>query len=478
MIPKLDPAALEFAKTMVGVYRNSGLRQLLQFVEECESAIAATQVPPKPVLDWTFSSEPVKPAAPPPPKLQHPLTEGQKAAWANINRWLKTSDSFFLLRGYAGTGKSYLMQMLLTLDQNFVFSAPTNKATAVLSEFLNAPAKTTYSVLGMRMDTDEDKLKLTVADELPDLGRNPILVIDEAGMIPKFMADLLASACAKRGWRVLFVGDPAQLNPVGEDRSVVWSMARPENRSLLSEVVRFDNELLQLSMRIRKRIRTENYAQGIIRDDNSDGEGVFVTTRASMLRKLKSLKLDDWKDNKVMCWRNRTVDSYNDVIRKSLGFNNTFEVGENILMAAPLFAEGGILAYTDEELQVTNIADRVFNYDEGSVDAYVLSTADRDFNLYVPKSFDRLNSILAKRADIASRATRNRKAAWKSFWDLKNTFQSVKYGYALTVHRMQGSTVKHAYVDQQDILVNQNKLEAFRCLYVAATRPQLSLTTY
>jgi exodeoxyribonuclease-5 len=392
--------------------------------------------------------------------------------------WLATNEPFFTLKGYAGTGKSYLMQLLPSLSHNFVFSAPTNKTTAVLSSFLGLQAKTIYSVLGMRMDTDEDKLKLTVASDLPDLGNKPILVIDECGMIPKFMADLLKQACLERGWRVIFVGDPAQLNPVGEDRSIVWSMAKTEWRALLKQVVRFDNELLNLSMRIRKRIRDENYSHNIIRDDNSNGQGVFVVQRSEMLKTLKGLTLKDWEQHKVLCWRNRTVDSYNRIIREALGFTNVFEVGENILMASPLFGESGTLAHTDEELKVAEISNRVFTYNEGAIDSYVLSVEDRPYNLYIPKNPDALSAILAKRADAASASAKNRKELWKSFWDVKNTFQNVKYGYAFTNHRAQGSTYQHVFADQQDILANPDRLEALRSLYVTATRPQRSLTTY
>jgi exodeoxyribonuclease-5 len=64
---------------------------------------------------------------------------------------------------------------------------------------------------------------------------------------------------------------------------------------------------------------------------------------------------------------------------------------------------------------------------------------------------------------------------WKKFWDHKDLFHDVKYAYALTAHRSQGSTYENVWVDFQDILLNRNRKEAFQCLYVACSRPTTRL---
>lgn len=409
------------------------------------------------------------------------LTSDQSLAWSKLNSFLKMSADqapVFVLKGFAGTGKSYLMKMLLTLPYNFVFSAPTNKASKVLSDFLDQQVKTTYSVLGLRMTAEEDKLVLKSHVNAPDLGSSPILVIDEAGMVPKFMADMLRRACAEQDWRIIFVGDPAQWNPIGESTSAVWGMAPPEHRAMLREVKRFDNELLALSTTIRDKLKNKDYHIRI-KDNNSAGNGIFVCSKYEFTQKIKALRLEDWAQTKVTAWRNSTVDEYNRVIRKSLGFTAEFEPNDLVLMGAPLVSDGSIMAHTDEELKVISVESRLFNFPEGLLDSYVIAVFDRPYTLFVPKNPGVLESMLSKRAAIASTSTGvSRAKAWASFWDLKNTFQSLRYGYAMTTHRMQGSTVDHILVDQQDILSNPNKRESFRGLYVAATRPRLTLTTY
>jgi ATP-dependent exoDNAse (exonuclease V) alpha subunit len=64
---------------------------------------------------------------------------------------------------------------------------------------------------------------------------------------------------------------------------------------------------------------------------------------------------------------------------------------------------------------------------------------------------------------------------WKKFWAFKESFHSARHAYAITAHRAQGSTYQIAFVDYRDILLNRNRQEAARCLYVATSRPKKEL---
>jgi exodeoxyribonuclease-5 len=404
------------------------------------------------------------------------LTADQQLAWDKIQAWLKGDHGIFVLRGFAGTGKSYLMKMLLTLPHNFIFSAPTNKAAHVLAAFIGQQCKTTYSVLGLKMTAEDDKMVLTGGESTPDLGSSPILVIDEAGMIPKFMTDMLKAAVADLGWRIIFVGDPAQLNPVGEDRSPVWSLAHPEHRAMLKEIKRFDNQLLKLATSIRDAVKDPATVVRI-KSDNDGKEGIWVTSSYKFEMAIKAIT--DWEKTKVVVWRNKTADRYNSMIRKALGYTDQYHVGERILLASPIVSDGAILGYTDEELCITSVDTRMFAYPEGTIDAFAMSVEDRSFSLYIPKDPATLQALLNKRAEYASaQVGKARKQAWAAYWDVRGTFQSIRYGYAMTAHRLQGSTYETVYVDQVDILANRNKRESYRCLYVAATRPTKKFVTF
>ncbi len=406
------------------------------------------------------------------------LTADQDVAWQKIKAWLLRDDPVFLLKGFAGTGKSFLMKKLLELPHSFIFSAPTNKASAVLADFIGLPTKTTYSVLGLRMTAEEDQLVLTQVDELPNLGNNPILVIDEAGMVPKFMVRLLRQACAERGWRIIYVGDPAQHTPVGESRSPCWSETKdPACRALLREVRRFDNQLLRLSMGLRQSV-IDPTVKINIEDDNKDGEGVFVMNEREWSMEVKQLQLADWRKIKIAAWRNRTCDKHNRMVRKALGFTNPFEIGELVLLAAPLFQDGDIVAHTDEEVEIRGITERTFNFPEGTMDAWVFTT-NRSFVLNVPKHDSDLANLLNLRAGVASKKRgREAKEYWSKFWEVKHMFVPVRYGYALTSHRLQGTTLEGVYADMQDVMANNEKRARARTAYVIGTRAQKFLKTF
>ena len=407
------------------------------------------------------------------------LNDDQSRAYAMIKEWLEGDGQFFALRGYAGTGKSTLMRIVKDLNYNFHFSAPTNKAAKVLSNNVGHKCKTTYSLLGMRMEQDEDKLVLKPVPDAPQLGRDPILVIDEAGCIPTVLSDLIVD----RGYRVLFVGDPAQLNPIGEIMSPVWKLAK--KRITMKKVERFDNELLGLSIAIRDCLKDKVWESPIVSKFNkATQEGVYVLPRRNFTDRILALKVEDWDTTKVCCWRNKTVDNYNELIREGLGFKNKYDVGDRVLLASPLMDGQAIVAYVDEEFVVEKVLSRkVKVYDpvtQGSVDiaTYDLQVG-RDFSLKVPKDVGAYESFLNSIASEASRASgASRRDLWKAFWNVKAVFATVRYGYAMTAHRLQGTTLTNVFVDQSDILANPNKPEAFRALYVASTRPTKQLVTF
>jgi hypothetical protein len=399
------------------------------------------------------------------------FNEGQVRALQQIREWLAGKEPYFALRGYAGTGKSTIMKEVAKENYNLYFSAPTNQATKVLSDFIGVQCKTTYSLLGLRMVAEEDQKILSMTN-LPDLGANPILVIDEAGMLQRNLVNILIKA----GYRCLFVGDPAQLNPIGEVRSKAWRIAG-SNKALLTKVKRFDNQLLDLSIKLRSCLKDKIW-KSPIKSNHSEDEGIFVRTRKEFERQICELPLEAWDETKLCCWRNRTVEGYNNIVREALGFKADYEVGERIMLASPLMVYGQLVAYTDEKFVVKSIGERVFSFQDYHIESYVLDVG-REFQLNVPVDMSKYSSRASKLANYASSLTGSaRKLAWRSYWEFVETFSPIRYGYGLTAHRLQGASCQSVYVDQSDILANPNKPEAFRALYVAATRPRKMLTTF
>jgi energy-coupling factor transporter ATP-binding protein EcfA2 len=169
------------------------------------------------------------------------LTTDQAEALRRIEAAYEPGKSY-LLTGHAGSGKTYLMQRL-TLNmqaksRRVILTAPTHKAVGVLArklaeaEIKSVPCRTIHSVLSLTPKPNTDRMVFARdRDAEPVLA--DVVVVDECSMVS---ADLyrhiklhLPNAF------VLFVGDPAQLPPVGEVASETFAI---ESRSHLTTIVR------------------------------------------------------------------------------------------------------------------------------------------------------------------------------------------------------------------------------------------------
>lgn len=410
------------------------------------------------------------------------LSNDQTAAWEKLQKWVTNDKPYFVLKGFAGTGKTYLLQLLNKLPVSIFYSAPTNKAAKVLGKSVGCIAKTTYSMLGLRMEQVEDELVLTATGNPPYFPRGSILVIDEASMVGTQLFTAIQEACERCGIKILFVGDPAQLPPVGETSSKSWRVTEdPDSKAMLKEVMRYDNQLLVLATSLRDCIKNKDWVSPL-RNDHTDA-GIWKWRSQDIFERnlVKQVLSGDLLDTKVIAWRNKTVNRYNALIRKTLGYTDTYCVNDVLLLAEPIEDNGSLIAHTDDEYVIQNIHDSSVTLDKGdAIDTWQLHvTGDQSLVLNIAKDQSQVDSVLARKARIARGCSgSHRRMAWQDFWATKARFNKVRYGYALTAHRAQGSTYKNVWLDQMDILANHNKREAFRCLYVAATRPTTNLYSF
>ena len=133
------------------------------------------------------------------------------------------------------------------------------------------------------------------------------------------------------------------------------------------------------------------------------------------------------------------------------------------------------MASTDDEGEVTRV-DEEWHAVHGSFKIYRIAITLDDNRPVIarvlhPDSF----ADYQRKLDDLSAIARSNSRKWRDFWDFKDAFHQLKYAYAITAHRAQGSTYDTAFVYWQDILLNRNRQEAYRCLYVACTRPSRCL---
>ncbi len=167
-------------------------------------------------------------------EFRHPFTPSQRHAAQELVRYLLTParNAAFILRGYAGTGKTSLVAALVRtlrrLERNVVLLAPTGRAAKVFAAYAGVPAYTIHKQI-YRQQTFRGE------DTRFSLGYNKaggtLFIVDEASMVTlagggsslfgtgRLLEDLISYVYAAPGCRLLLVGDVAQLPPVGEAES-------------------------------------------------------------------------------------------------------------------------------------------------------------------------------------------------------------------------------------------------------------------
>lgn len=416
------------------------------------------------------------------------LKGDQPKAKQAILDWLNNSKAYqlFAFMGVAGSGKSTLVKNLISSKELAKYTvhltATTNKAAATLAEITgNTNVKTIHSLLGLTMDEDGEEIKLKPPDKEVIFSSKEIIVVDEGSMAN---AELTKYILATRT-KVLIIGDNYQLPPVGELKSPLFKLCR-DNSSyvMMRQVLRFDSELINLSVDLRNCITEKNYQSPL----KSMGEQVIVYPGKDEFytELLSDLSVHKFKQTKIIAWRNKTVDEYNSIIRSELGFSREFELGESLFSASPIYDEqDNLIGSVDTDLFIENleVVPRIISMPglvETTIESYKLTVSGGyRGTVYIAKDKKAYNQYVSYLASLAKNSSGfGKKEAWRKFWKFKHSFILVRYGYAMTAHRSQGSSYDSVFVDQRDILVNKDKITAFKCLYVACTRPRRKLYSF
>jgi exodeoxyribonuclease-5 len=238
-------------------------------------------------------------------------TNEQERALAAVASWLKEGPAqVFRLFGYAGTGKSTLARHVAeNVDGQVAFGAFTGKAALVMRSKGCKDARTIHSLIYRATDTETEEPSFVLNDE-SDAAKAKLIVIDECSMVDEELGrDLLSF-----GRKVLVLGDPAQLPPV--KGGGFFTEAEPD--VMLTEVHRqaADNPIIRLSMIIREGRRVER--------------GVYGESRVVARSEL------DPKDvlgaDQVLVGLNKTRRAYNGRLRQLRGFSGELpQSGEKLV---------------------------------------------------------------------------------------------------------------------------------------------------
>lgn len=428
-----------------------------------------------------------------------------------------------LLNGYAGTGKTYLINRLVEYCKEkqpglkFGMTAPTNKAVKVLWSTCEDPSQfkfgTIHSMLGLKPKKDYYTGKQTFEPDGSLLRQKMIdtldvLIIDETSMLNSELFRFLLPYLRK-GLKIIFLGDDKQIPPVGEVQSIPFLGPKQLLYKIypvtLGKIVRqaAGNPIIRYGAAIRSQFKSP-----VIHFDFSDCPKTGIELLPANMESLSSLFLqyfctDEFKTDsdyvKVIAWRNNTVDYLNVAIRKLIfGTDNLAKimVGEKLIADTPIINVGvperPIIYTTNEEMEVKelgvtkrSIAYKLSEKAESRYITFKLYKADvvatgetmpKTIYIVHEDSDAAYNSLLNEISKRAGNATgKDRSLLWKFFFSLKEEFANVKYNYCITAHKSQGSTYQYVFVQDWDIQANRNIEERNRIRYVAVTRASQKL---
>lgn len=435
--------------------------------------------------------------------------------------WTKSKEKvFFTLAGYAGTGKTTIIKKIL--DGYFggvVVSAPTHKAKKVIINTTKKEGQTLHGLLGLRPDVDLDNFNPNDPKfnpiALPKINDYNLVIIDEASMINKELYDLIKDKTKYGRTKVLFMGDPAQIPPVGEKRSIVFAQTDNIFHQLTKVERQNDtNPLAFVYDALRNNLETIDGGFKRITNINDLGEGVIFTIDKKLFRKsiIEKFNSPEFKKDtdycKVIAWKNDTVMKSNIVIREEL-------LGKNIDIVEVSDVLMGYRSITNEKQNmniIENSADYVVveksNLEENAygIKGYRVKLREniawgeykfQDVFIINSKDHDNLH-LYAEMHDFFRDMGKSDKKKWAKYYEFRRhnilmetitkfrdgqlrgsydrIVKDIDYGYAITAHKAQGSTYSHVFVMENDMNHNWVLKERNQIKYVALTRPTISAT--
>ena len=417
------------------------------------------------------------------------VTAHQQTALDFLDAFLESFERVAVLQGYAGVGKTYVVgQWLESVIQrhpnwDICIAAPTHKALDVLRGkcgHLDVQFRTVASLLGVHISRNEDgelTKGISPRDETFDL-----VLIDEASMVNR--EDTMR--IAERDFKLIYVGDPAQLPPVGEQNSPAFEY---QNKVLLTEVVRqqADNPVVGIATMLRGRI--EEGASFTLADI-----GAFYKTEDQRLRKINRETLYKWAESavqkglngRILAYTNAAVLAHNKVMHERMHPGTPlFGVGERVLLN-DAYTMPKLSSDPDEEpemltngMEFTVKACTLRDAEEHGVTTYDVELEDKDGRIrMLPVALHEQNAKAVHKqmtdAIWALRKTQGKTAAQRNELArlLKvrkplNLLAPIRHAYACTVHKSQGSTYDIAFIDWNDTYRSEDRT---KLMYVAATR--------
>lgn len=457
------------------------------------------------------------------------LTTQQNIVFEQIKAFLNSDASVFILRGYAGTGKTTMVKVIadyIEQSRQLIMMAPTGRAARVLAMKTGHAAATIHKAIYTKAHVEPKKVKDVAESEFKfvfpiiqsENGGNIVAIVDEASMVcsrkiehelfmfgtDNQMEDLLTFVRPNFGGKVIFVGDPAQLPPVGESMSNALRAEYFQEQGLkvieaeLTEVLRQkgDSVILKNAMMIRDLLKKEKRNQLVFEEQKDDVE--TVPSEQFLDKYLNYRKESGRHDSVIICYSNKSANRYNRDIRKAIygedvplqendillitqnnyrlgrmngEFVPVISIGKRTQQSAPVYAQIGgkkeRIVITLNFIQVTvpdgngnpmlcMLLEDLLTSDKATI------SIDENRALYI--NFCMRNPGLKQDTEAFAEALLND--------EYYNAIRA-KYGYAVTGHKCQGGEWGKVFVDYTGRTGLDD--DSLRWAYTATTRAQKTL---
>lgn len=421
----------------------------------------------------------------------------------------RNSEGLFLLKGYAGTGKTSLIGALVktldSLEQKCVLLAPTGRAAKVFAHYAGHPAYTIHKKIYRQKSFSNEVDNFSIND---NLHQHTLFIVDEASMIAndglsgsmfgtgRLLDDLIQYVYSGQGCRLMLIGDTAQLPPVGEEESpalsadVLRGYGLEVHEAMLTEVVRqlSDSGILWNATELRRYIAEEDFfTLPMIKAD--DFPDIKVMPGNELIEAIGECYDHAGMDETiVVCRSNKRANIYNKGIRNTILYREEELESGDLLMVAKnnyfwtegckeidFIANGDIVEVRrvrrEREMYGFRFADvtlRFPDYNDMELEATVLLDTLHTDSPALPKEMsDKLfYAVLEDYADITIKRERMKKMKSDPYY---NALQ-VKYAYAVTCHKAQGGQWQRVFLDQGYMTEDMLSPDYFRWLYTAFTR--------
>ena len=450
-------------------------------------------------------------------KFPHQPTVKQERALQQLSDFIlsKEKDEIFLLKGYAGTGKTTITGVLVSqlwhTKLKSVLLAPTGRAAKVMSTYSGTSAHTIHRKIYFPRKDKSGAMKFVLA---PNKYRNTVFIVDEASMIPDrptdtklfdngaLLDDLISFVYSGHQCKLILIGDTAQLPPVHLDLSpaldsgkLSLNYAKEVHTLELDEVVRQQefSGILENATTLREQISENFYQQFQFRLDDFP-DIIRLVDGYDIQDAIEQAYNDHGREDTVFIVRsNKRANLYNENIRsRILQLDNELSAGDYMMVVKNNYfwlkpnSEAGFIANGDiiEILEIFAIKELYgFKFAEVKIKmvdypkqrpfetVLLLDTVKSESPSLSFEDGNRLyNEVLQDYAHESSK--------YKKFLAVKNNpfFNAlqVKFSYAITCHKSQGGQWNTVFVEQPYLPKGIDR-EYLRWLYTAITRAQEKL---